>query len=464
MRDRALWLGTAFYAAVLFALGAQRYTVHRNFVDLGIFAQTAASAFRCFCNTVEGSHWAVHFSPILYVAGLALQLWHSALALVLLQCVACALAAPPVYALVRARANVSTARLAALVVLLYPPLAGLAFNDFHENGFAPATVLWTVWAFDAGYLGWAGIFAALTLAVKEDQAIFLGAASAFAAWRFRDDAARRTAASCTLAAAVVVALAYFVWIQPHAATVGGWAPQRFYQWTSDDLRALVPGGIAARAGFLLLAFLPLAFLPFRCRAGWAMLALPLGEVLLSRMPTTFTTGSHYAGAWAGYAFAAFAFGLRDVEARDARRARTLLLACVALCAVEFAVADPLHPGMMLRRVEARDVALDRFLRTLPANVAVASQEEVFTHLAATNPNATILPELAARRPFFPACYLLIDRAFPTSARLTEPWAQRAFADAAYRAAIARGTQYDRNGIAYAKVWPSCSRATGEPTR
>ncbi len=78
----------------------------------------------------------------------------SPLALVALQAIAGALVAPPIYALVlRAANDVAAARLAALVVWLYPPLAGLIFGDFHENGFAPAAVAWTLYAFDAGLDG-----------------------------------------------------------------------------------------------------------------------------------------------------------------------------------------------------------------------------------------------------------------------------------------------------------------------
>ncbi len=65
-------------------LGWAKYAVHRNLVDFGIFSQTAASAFGCFCNPIEGSHWAFHFSPILYPVGIALALAHSPLTLLVL--------------------------------------------------------------------------------------------------------------------------------------------------------------------------------------------------------------------------------------------------------------------------------------------------------------------------------------------------------------------------------------------
>ena len=163
LRDGVLWGAVTAYAALYFALGYFKYAAHRNFVDLGIFAQTAASAFGCFCNTIEGSHWAFHFSPILYAVGAVVYVWHSALALVAVQAIAGALTAPPVYGIVRRYADRKTALLTALVVLLYPPLAGVVFNDFHENGLAPAAVAWLLWAFDGGYAAATLIFAAVVL-------------------------------------------------------------------------------------------------------------------------------------------------------------------------------------------------------------------------------------------------------------------------------------------------------------
>ncbi|HEV7178317.1 MAG TPA: DUF2079 domain-containing protein [Candidatus Baltobacteraceae bacterium] len=412
MRDRFLWIAVALYAALFTFLGAAKFAVHRNFVDFGIFAQTTASAFGCFCNTVEGSHWAVHFSPILYLAGAVVWFWHSPYALIALQSIALALVMPPVYGLVARRAPRSVARLAVLVVFLYPALAGLAFNDFHENDFAPAAVAWMLWAFDGGYVSAAFLFAALALAVKEDQAIFLIAAGAFGYVRFRNTATGRAALAVGVAAAIVAG-AFVLHIQPAAATNPHWSPERFYSWTPADVRALFFGGILARAGFFVLAFMPLLFLPFRSGMMW-LAALPIAEVVLSRMPTTFTMGSHYAGAWLGYVFAAFAVAVRSMPAARSRRA---LLWCAAICVVELLVANPLHPGLNLHRPQARDRALDSYLATLPNDISVASQEEAYTHLALRDPYATVLPEDASLPVAAP--FALIDRDYPESPRLQE---------------------------------------------
>ncbi len=413
LRDRLIWLGALLYAAIFTALGAAKYAAHRNLVDFGIFAQTAASAFGCFCNTVEGSHWAFHFSPILYVAGAVVAVVRSPIALVALQSIACALVAPPIAALVGARAPARIARLCALVVWLYPPLAGLAFGDFHENVFAPAAVAWMLWAFDAGSWRLTALFALLALCVKEDQAAFVGVAALLGAWRFRGTTMGRTALLICGASAVTLVW-FYLDIQPAASVAGThWSPDRFYAWNAADVRALFPAGVLTRMGFLLLAFAPLLFLPFRSRAMW-LAAAPLAEVLLSRMPTTFTMGTHYAGAWIGYALAPLAFAVRRISPPRAQR---LLAVAALLCVVEFAVADPLHPGMNLHAPLARDVRLDDFLATLPLDIDVATQEEAYTHLALTDPHAGVLPERATQP--LGACFALVDGDYPHSARLEE---------------------------------------------
>ncbi|HEY1977803.1 MAG TPA: DUF2079 domain-containing protein [Candidatus Baltobacteraceae bacterium] len=412
--DGLLWLGCLLYAALFTFLGAVKYAAHRNLVDFGIFQQTVASAFGCFCNPLEGSHWAFHFSPILYLAAAAVAVVHSPLTLVALQAIAGALCAPPVYGIVRARADVSTARLAAVVAWLYPPLAGLVFGDFHENGFAPAAVAWSLYAFDAGALTISGLFAAVVLAVKEDQAIFLACAELGMAFAYRGDARRWRFAVGVALVSLAVEAVFFLVIEPHANALPAWQPTRFFAWTGADRHALFPRGILERIGFLALILAPLAFVPLRTRAIVITLA-PLVEVLASRMSTTFTLGSHYAGAWIGYVLVAFATGIGQLAERN--RARLTLYWALGLCVVEFAVANPLHPGLNLRARQARDVALDAALARIPRDASVATQEEAYTHLALDDPYVRLLPE--DPRVETQACFVLIDRDFPNSPRLRE---------------------------------------------
>ncbi len=349
-----------------------------------------------------------------------MHVWHSALALVAIQAIAGALTAPPIYGIVRRRADHKTGLLAACVVLLYPPLAGVIFNDFHENGLAPAAIAWLLWAFDGGYVVATLAFAALALAIKEDQALFLAAGGAIGAFAFRRDPLRMRLAVVVAVASAAVFVLYFAVIQPHANANPNWAPMRFYGWgwsaPLDGLAPTIASALLQRAGYLMLAFVPLLFIPFRSRA-IVLAILPLIEVLASRMSTTFTMGSHYAGVWIGYVFFAFALAIAAIARSEARRAHRLLYWCIALCVLEFAVADPLHPGYFLYAPAVRDARLDRFLRSLPPDIDVATQEEAYTHRAAIDPNATLLPESPSQP--LRACYVLIDEDYPDSVRLIE---------------------------------------------
>jgi len=412
VRDRVVWGLTALYAVLFTALGVVRYSAHRNFVDFGIFAQTAASAFGCFCNAVEGSHYAFHFSPMLYIVGAVIALVRSPIALIALQAIAGALVIPPIAGIVARHGDRRLSRLTAAVVFLYPALGGAIFTDFHENGFAPAAVAWMLWAFDGGYLVATAFAAAIVLCVKEDQALFLAAAGGIGAWRYRGSTAGRYALGIGVAALAVFGL-FFLAIQPHAAANPQWAPTRFYAWTAADVRALVPLGVLERLGFFALAFGPLLFLPFRSCMMW-LAAAPLAEVLLSRMSTTFTLGTHYAGAWIGYVLVAFAFAVGGL---GAPRARKYLWWCIAICVLEYAVANPLHPGLNLHPPAPRDAALERVLRGLPPDISIATQEEAYTHLALRDPYARPLPDDPAR--ITHACFVLLDRDYPDSPRLVE---------------------------------------------
>ncbi|MBV8264363.1 MAG: DUF2079 domain-containing protein, partial [Candidatus Eremiobacteraeota bacterium] len=172
--SRAVWIAMAVYAVVLAALGIDRYVTYHAGMDLGLFAQSVADATHGFHNTPEGgSHYVRHFSPILWLAVPVLAIVRSPVALTVVQAIAGALVAPAVYLIARRRTDETMANLVAIVSLLYPPLVGVTFTDFHENGFAPAVIAWFLWAVDSRRFGWATLFAVLALCIKEDEALFL---------------------------------------------------------------------------------------------------------------------------------------------------------------------------------------------------------------------------------------------------------------------------------------------------
>src|SRR5580704_10167733 len=159
-----LTAGCVVYAVALTLAGINRYAGYHSGADLGEFVQPIATLFSGFGDTPEGgSHFLHHFSPILYLCSPLLLLTHSPIALIAIQAVAGALVAPAIYLLARKHATERIALTAAFVALLYPPLVGVTFTDFHENGFAPAAIAWLIWAVDRRRWFVAAVFVAVAL-------------------------------------------------------------------------------------------------------------------------------------------------------------------------------------------------------------------------------------------------------------------------------------------------------------
>ena len=393
----------ALWAALLTWLGADRYFSYHSGADLGEFVQTIATPLSGFGDMNEGgSHFLHHFSPLLYLCSPLLLATHSPVALIALQAVAGALVAPAVYLLVRPRAGAPMALLAGIVALFYPPLVGVAFTDFHENGFAPAAIAWLAWAVDRRNWRAAALFVLVGLAIKEDEALMLavlGTGTAIWAVRRGDRALVRFAAG-TVVAAVLTLAAYFLIVRPLVGGHDAWFALGYI--TDPEAQQSGLAAVAGRLSFLLEAFVPLCFVPLLGPLG--LIVVPgLIEVLSSRWSITYTMGQHYAGVWVGEMLVAYAVALASL---GPRRSARLAIASLALCVLNLSVASPAHWGHFLAPVTAHDRVLDAFVAALPPDAAVGTHDEIYAHLG-FDPNArsgwAALPE-----------YALVDDRYPSA--------------------------------------------------
>lgn len=396
----AVWIATAVYAVIFFLLGADRYATFHSGTDLGIFTQAIASAFHGFSDTFEGgSHFAFHFSPILYLCVPFLWLAHSALALVAIQAIATALVAPALYLIARKRTSERNAAILACIALLYPPLQGVTFTEFHENGFVPAAVAWLLWAIDARRFGTAAALLILTLCIKEDQApamAFLGLCGlAYFGGLVRDDKGKVAVdkagvvfSAVAILLSVVTFVAYFALIVPAAGGQAGWTPEHFYHWGGSGAPQIpVDRQIIGRLTYLLEAFVPLAFVPLRSRV--MLLSLPgFAEVLGSREPLTYTMGQHYAAVWIPYVLVAFAVAAAQLLDAQGRRGIQWIRASAILSVLVLIFFNPLHLGHFLRLPNASDRAASALIRRIPSDAGVGTYGEIYAHLGFF-PRATV---------------------------------------------------------------------------
>jgi uncharacterized membrane protein len=230
----AVWTASVLYAVAYFVIGVWRFEIYRAELDMGLFTQVLSSAFSGFHSTAEGNvnHLAVHFSPILFLAAPLVIATHSVWTMIAWQAVACALVAPPIFFIARKRIGPLLAAGCAICALLYPPLAGVTFTDFHEAGMEPAAIAWLIWAIDAGKVRAAIALAIVALCIKEDVApglVFGGALAA--AWFFRRHDAVRGRVSLSIAALALATFAfYFLVLRPALAGGVPYASFHFYDY------------------------------------------------------------------------------------------------------------------------------------------------------------------------------------------------------------------------------------------
>ncbi len=385
-----IWLGAGLYAAVFFALGANRYQTYHSGADLGLFTQSIASVFHGFSNTVEGgSHFTVHFSPILYLCAPLLLATRSPLSLIALAALAGGLTGPPLFLFARRRMPENLALGVAAVGLLYPPLAGVVFADFHENVFAPALTLWLIWAVDARRFRLAALFLVLCLGVKEDQSLILACAALFAYAYFaraREPAGMRFAGAAFVLS-LVTFFAFFAVVRPLAGASEAWSPLHFYAWQNTAEAGSTPWYSIGRPAYFLEALLPLAFVCLL--SPLFLLALPgFAECLFSHDSVTYTMGQHYAAPWIGYVLASFALGVARLDVQQVRRAVWAVRAAAILSLANLAFASPTHWGHYLGARSAHDRLVDRELAALPPALEVGTHDELFAHLG-LDPNASL---------------------------------------------------------------------------
>ena len=373
---------TALYAVVFSVLGTDRYATYHAGADLGLFAQSIDTAFHGFHNTFEaGSHFAYHFSPILYLCAPLLWAAHSAVVLAILQAVATSLTAPALYLIARRRTSDRNAAGLACIALIYPPLQGVTFTDFHEVAFAPATIAWLLWALDARRFSLAYVFLAVALSIKEDQSpamAFVGVAAIAYFWMRRERAGVAFGIVAIAASAACFA-GYFFLVRPLAGAPAAWHPQHFYEWIGYSQALPLDRQIVGRLTYLLETFVPLALLPFRSRV--LVLSLPgFAEVLASREPLTYTMGQHYAAVWVPYVLVAFTIAGAQVLARADRRGVAWVRTSAALCAIVSIFFSPLHLGHFLRMPQPQDVATDAMIARIPQDASVGTYDEIYAHL------------------------------------------------------------------------------------
>lgn len=158
-----------------------KFLSHRtpNF-DFGIFSQMYHYMAETFVpyTTCERdmllSHFAVHFSPILYIALPIYWLFPNPCTILAVQAIAVALGVIPLYKLSKHFGLSNNKTLAFIIMyVLHPTVIANNFYYFHENCFLTVMLLWLFYFAEKKKAIPTYIFALLTMMVKEDAPIYV---------------------------------------------------------------------------------------------------------------------------------------------------------------------------------------------------------------------------------------------------------------------------------------------------
>jgi uncharacterized membrane protein len=278
--------------------------------------------------------------------------------LLVMQSVLLGLGAIPVYFFAVRRLPPRYACVLAICYLLYPPMHGSNFYDFHLQPVAATFVLFTIWLVDIKRWFWATLTFIVAIACREDISVglaFIGMYLVFTGYRWRAGAIM-----------AVVAAAYFVVIRFYIM------PRHGTGWFSDIYKDLYPrptgpntyGGViqtlatnptfvfrtlltSDKLRYFLQIVTPIAFLPLR--RPYLLPALAPGALftlLTTAYGPTTDIAFQYSGHFTPYIFIASALALASSTAqrRPARRAALgALVVGTLLCTKHWGAFPPGGP-------------------------------------------------------------------------------------------------------------------------
>jgi uncharacterized membrane protein len=389
-------VAAAAYAAWFSVLSVLRHDAFETGrFDLGNMVQvvwsTAHGHFLRMTNTQgeQVSRLAAHVDPILVLFAPLWWIWPSPDMLLVVQAVAVAAGAFPVFTLARKHLGSERAALGfALVYLVLPAVQWLTLNEFHPVALACPLLLFAFHYLDDDRPVPFAVFALLAAATKEEVSLIL---AGFGVWYALTRPHRMAGATIAVAGALWFAFAVGV-VVPHFNHSGTSSFYSRYREVGGS-----PGGVLRTAVTHPVRILDKAF-DHRSLVYLAELAIPLAglflaaplalvaalpELALNLLSSTKTQTSihfHYTAGLIPPLVVASVLGAARLSGRSRRRAGV-----IAAIALAVALAENARLGAMFRAppaVSRHDRIAAHALRLVPADAVVSVTNTLGAHLSA----------------------------------------------------------------------------------
>ncbi len=379
---------------------------HYNFEtqawDLAAFVQTMwnTTQGRVMFNNLEqvSNHLGLHMSPWLFALVPGYAVFPTPYFLLIAQTAALALGAWPLYLLARrVIGKKSWSLLLAAAYLLYPSLHWSNFYDFHEITFFIPLFLAAFYFAEIKRWGWAGIFFALAASTKEDAILAVAFAGLYFLF-FQKSTSDTVNPKKFGAAMALLAVLYLVIAVKLIMPALGGGVLRFDRYANFGATpveavktAITSPALVARTVFtgekmlyLLILFLPVAFLPLFSWRTLILLLPGLPENLLTNYAFQFSGLYHYDSILIPAIFIGTVFGARNLLAWRPRWERYFFWGLVVAIAIGFLTRSPINFRnfpLHYFRTSAQEDAYRKLVALVPPGISVAATTNLVPHLS-----------------------------------------------------------------------------------
>ena len=366
-----------------------KFLNHRtpNF-DFGIFSQMYHYLSKTFVpfTTCERdmllSHFAVHFSPILYLGLPFYWLFPHPSTILALQAFVVALGILPIYKLAK-HFNLSDNKTLAVIIIyvLHPTVIANNFYYFHENCFLTVLLLFTFYFAEKGKSFPTYIFAILTMMVKEDAPVYVLFFGLYLL--FSNKSKFKGGILCTLS------IIYFAVVTKLMSVYGqGIMTYRYENFIFEkdgSIYSVVINIIKNPAylfdqllkieklEFLVLMLVPMAFLPFAIKKpSRLILILPMILInLMTEYKYQYDIGFQYTYATVAFLFYVTLINLSELDSKYAKR----LLICGVCSSLIFFSSVNLHRMDAIKTYQNEKPlveTINKALDTIPKDKSIKS--------------------------------------------------------------------------------------------
>src|SRR3989344_5550860 len=391
-----VWAAIIIYIVIFGAVTSLRhYNFQTQAWDLGIFDQIIwnISQGNGMSTTLEfvQNHFAVHMSPILFLLAPGYLVFPSPYFLLILQTIALALGAWPLYLLAKKVLFVksSTSDKIPLAIttayLLYPSLHCVNWFDFHPIAFLVPAFLAAFYFAEKRRWGLMSLFLILAASAQEDAVLVVAFFGIYLIFK------KEWKIGLTI---FLLSILYFLlsikFIMPYFgggllridryAQLGGSFSEiakNFFIHPSLFISTIFQW---QKLIFLFWLFLPVAFLPLLAPREWILLIPGIAQNLLTNYAPQFAGAYQYDSALIAGIFIATIYGFRKVVGLFAGFPVIL----VALALLAFLIRSPINPFNFpteLFKKSERTYAFQKMIERVPENASVAAHTQIVPHLS-----------------------------------------------------------------------------------